>query len=282
MVRDFANASDRLRMITQHSYPFGCSYKNPQARNDVTRLVPFDAAESREKMLSPDAIYAYERVYQGIAEAVTNTILSYRLTEANSFWFSGLKGASDSYASALWAVDYLYWWTGHGAEGINFHTGDRTGGDLSMPCRYAAFVTAGKGYEVRPLGYGLKLFDLGGHGKRLPVTASGDVNLLAFATRENKTIAVTLVNKLHATEAKAQAVQIKLDAPLADSQPQTIFLRAMNDDIASGSAGVTLGGTQINQNGKWNGNWTELRTANLGVTVTIPPASAAVVKVTLR
>ena len=145
MVRDFANASGGLRMITQHSYPFGCAYKNPQVGKDITKLVPFGAAESREKMLSPAAYDTYQTIYKGIAGAIGRSSVCFRLTEANSFWSSGLKGASDSYAAALWAVDYLYWWADHGAEGINFHTGDRTGGGSSMVCRYAAFVTSGRG-----------------------------------------------------------------------------------------------------------------------------------------
>ncbi len=232
MVRDFANASGRLKMITQHSYPFGCSYKNPQARGDITRLIPFDAAQSREKMLSPNAYHTYETIYQGIASAIAGTSVPYRLTETNSFWFSGLKGASDSYASALWAVDYLYWWAEHGARGMNFHTGDRTGGDLSMDCRYAAFVTSGHGYEARPLAYGMKLFDLGGHGKLLPVAVSSEANLVSYASLENDTVAVTIINKNHGPGSEEQTVQIKLDAPLAISKAQVIFLRARNNDIA--------------------------------------------------
>src|ERR1700722_9162158 len=88
----------------------------------------------------------------------------------------GVEGASDSYASALWSIDYLYWWAEHGSNGLNFHTGDRAGGgDRSLPSRYAAFVTAGTGYDVRPLSYGMKVFDLGGHGRLVPVTvAAGD------------------------------------------------------------------------------------------------------------
>ena len=30
-------------------------------------------------------------------------------------------GASNAFASALWALDYLHWWAAHGAAGVNFH-----------------------------------------------------------------------------------------------------------------------------------------------------------------
>jgi hypothetical protein len=282
MVRDFTG----LTKITQHSYPFGCSYKNPgAAKKDVGELVPFDAAESREKMLSPEAYKIYEGIYEGIAGAISGTSVSYRLTETNSYWFSGLKGASDSYASALWGLDYLHWWAGHGAEGVNFHTGDRTGGEISMPCRYAVFVTAGRGHEVRPLGYGMKLFDLGGHGRELPVTAPPATNLIACATLEANTVSVTLINKAHGSESREQAVHVRLDTPLADSQAQVIFLRARNDDIGGGSADVTLGGAPIKADGSWNGRWMPLPSdavSDHAIAVTMPPASAAVVKAVVR
>jgi hypothetical protein len=271
MVRDFTG----LIKITQHSYPFGCSYTNPgAAKKDAAQLVPFDAAESREKMLSPEAY----KVYEG-------TSVSYRLTETNSYWFSGLKGASDSYASALWGLDYLHWWAGHSADGLNFHTGDRTGGEVSMPCRYAAFVTSAHGYEVRPLGYGMKLFDLGGHGKALAVTAPPATSLIAYATLDADIISVTLINKAHGSGSKEQAVQIKLDTSLADSKAHVIFLRTANDAIGGGSADVTLGGAPIQEDGSWNGQWTQLPPGavnNNVIAVTMPPASAAVVKAAIR
>jgi hypothetical protein len=274
-------AGDGLIKITQHSYPFGCAYKNPQARTNIANLIPFDAAEAREKMLSPKAYDIYEKIYRGIAGAITNTALAYRLTEVNSYWFSGLQGASDSYVSGLWAVDYLHWWTSHGADGMNFHTGDRTGGDVSLPCRYAAFVTSAHGYEARPLAYGMKLFDLGGHGKQLTITNSASTNLVAYATLDSNTIFVTLLNKAQGTSDENSKIQIKLDAPVDDSSAQAIFLQAKNGVIGTGSSGVTLGGGSIKEDGTWNGNWAPVKiTNNKFIAISMPPASAAVVRVT--
>jgi hypothetical protein len=285
MVRDFGNATGRLVKITQHSYPFGCAYKNPKAKEDITKLIPFDAAESREKMLSTNAYNTYEKIYKGIAGAIAGSSVTYRLTEVNSYWFSGLKGASDSYASALWAVDYLHWWTSRGADGLNFHTGDRTGGDLSMPCRYAAFVTSAHGYEIRPLAYGMKLFDLGEHGKQLPAITSSATNFVAYAVLEGKSVAVTLINKAHGADATNLEVRVKLDAPPDGSSAQVIFLEAANGDIDAGPSGVTLGGAPITEQGMWNGHWTPLVVSGdhePAINISMPPASAAIVRATLR
>ncbi|MBP8302859.1 MAG: hypothetical protein KBE04_01875 [Phycisphaerae bacterium] len=286
MVRDVGNPSGRLVQITQHSYPFGCSYQNPGvAKSDVTQLIPLDAAAARERMLSPAAYKVYEGIHEGIAAALSGTSVSYRLTETNTYWFSGLKGASDSYASALWALDYLHWWASHGADGLNFHTGDYTGGDISMPCRYAVWVTSSRGYEVRPLGYGMKMFDLGGHGRVLQVAVPPGANLAAYATLDGDTVAVTLIHKAHGAESQEQPVQIELDTSLADRRAQVLFLRARKDDIAGGSADVTLGGSPIQEDGTWNGRWLLLPSGAVtdhAITLTLAPASAAVVKAAIR
>jgi hypothetical protein len=288
MVPDLGNSSGRLTRIVQHSYPFGCSYKNPRdGQKDVTLLVPFDAATSREKMLSPEAYKVYEKIEQGMVDAIKGTSLSYRLTETNSFWFSGLPGASDRYASALWVADYLHWWVANGADGLNFHNGDRTGGSVNLPCSYAAFVTAGKGYEIRPLSYGLKLFSLSGQGHSLPVTISSvpPQNLAAYAVLDSdKTVAVTLINKTFGQASGTAEVSIKLDQQLADTPAQAIFLTAKGDDIAAGSSDVLLGGKLITEDGHWDGQWMQLPASadkNM-INVTLRPASAVVVKLKLQ
>ena len=136
MMKDFGDETGRFVQITQHSYPCGCSYRNPTMRGpkeNPGNLIPQDAARSRAKMLAPGTYHSYEEIYKGMADTVAGTALTYRLSETNSYWFSGLQGASDSYASALWAADYLSWWANHGADGLNFHTGDQTGGTVRCP-----------------------------------------------------------------------------------------------------------------------------------------------------
>src|SRR5262249_46582391 len=88
--RDFVVQSDNLVQITAHEYPFGCAYKNPGQRSDISKLIPFDAEPSREKMLGPQEYNTYESVRMGLADAVAGTTISFRLTEVNSYWFSGL------------------------------------------------------------------------------------------------------------------------------------------------------------------------------------------------
>ena len=286
MAKNFGGTNGHLAQITQHSYSFGCSYKNP-GEKDVAKLIPVDAAAAREKMLSPDACNIYEKILRGITNSVAGTPVSFRLTEVNSFWFSGLAGASDRFAAALWGADYLHWWTARGADGLNFHTGDRTGGAITLPCRYAAFVSATNGYEIRPLGYGLKLFSLGGTGKILPIKLNGGTNenLAAYATlADKKTVSVTLINQAHGPGAASCDIQIQLDAPLASKPAKVIFLEAKSGDIAASAADVTLGGAQILADGNWHGQWSKLpvTTGSKAIVLTLPPATAAVLQLKLQ
>ncbi len=130
-----------------------------------------DAAAARDKMLSRDWVKGYEKFYAKFVPAAEANKLPYRLEEANSFFNGGAKDVSDTFASALWALDYMYWWALHGAGGINFHTGDNVAaGEKSTACKYAAFLTVPDGYAAHPIAYGMKAFDLGSHGRIAPVT----------------------------------------------------------------------------------------------------------------
>lgn len=282
-----AAASTGGRLVTEslHHYPFGAAYKHISNPSDlVNGAISQDPAESRAKMLSPAAYATYDHLYKLITGAIAGTALSYHITECNSLWASGLKGASDSYASALWAADYMYWWASHGVDGLNFHTGDRTGGDLNQIAHYAAFRSNGHGYDVQPLSYGMKLFELGGHGRIAPTTvkAAADQNLVVWATlAEKQAVAVTLINKTFGPEAKEQVVKLKLDQPLEGSKVQMISLRGRNNDVSGGVGDVTLGDALIKEDGTWSGQWTELPSEAISqdvITVTMLSASAAVIK----
>lgn len=279
MVREFGNIPGPLVKLGRHTYPFGCSYENPY-RPKGEELIPRDGVESRERMLSPDAYKGYEAIYKPMAKTLEGTDITYRLTETNTYYMSGLKGVSDSYASALWGVDYLYWWAMRKAEGIDFHTGDDTSG--APGCQYAVFITGENGYKAKPLAYGIKLFDLGAHGKVIPID-NPSTDLAVYATLQDKRVAVTLINKEYGPDVEGRVVRIKLDTELHASTAKVIFLRGRNNDIAGGWEDVTLGGAPIQEDGSWDGQWTPL--SNFGVIkgdvieLKLPPASAALVEV---
>ena len=268
---DFAK-SGLIKYITQHDYPGGDS-------RHATNVVA-----ARDQMLSPDWLDHYEKFYNAFATTALSNGLPYRYDEANSFYDGGARDVSDTFASALWGLDFLHWWAAHDCAGINFHTGDKVAArDMNKPCRYAVFWTSNKGYSVHPIGYAIKAFELGGHGRTLPLNFS-DTNFLdltAYAVYgDSKTLLVTIINKEHGVDGRSVNVMIK--AAGIKGRGRVIFLSSPDGDVAA-KTGVTLGSASIRDDGSWNGKWNRLSSDTKNeCEVTVPAASAAVVKLPLK
>src|SRR5437762_9529395 len=129
-------------------------------------------------MLSGEFFQVYEKLYDGFVPAARTVGLPYRLEEVNSYFNGGAPEASNTFAAALWGLEFMYWWAAHDAAGLNFHTGDRVSmnGEVSAP-RYATFTSAPAGFAIRPLAYAFKAFDLGGHGRLVPLTLGNSTAL---------------------------------------------------------------------------------------------------------
>jgi hypothetical protein len=268
--KDFG-ASGKVKEISEHSY-VGLSARK------VT-----DVVAARDKMLSSDWTKLYQGVYDGFVPQVTAAKLPYRLEETNSFFNGGKEGASDTFTAALWGLDYMHWWSRHGAAGINFHTGDKVAaGADSAVCRYAAYVSTDNGYDVHPVGYAIKAFDLGGHGQMIPLNAEqpADLNVTAYGVlASDHDLVITLINKEHGTGDKDATVTINPGKQYV--QAQALFLTIASHDIAD-KTGITLGGAAVSEDGSWSGAWTPLQPpSSVGqFTLTLPAASAAIVKLT--
>lgn len=268
---DFAK-SGLITYITQHDYPGGDSRR---ATNVVV---------ARDKMLSPAWLEHYAKFYDAFAATAVSNSLPYRYDEANSFYDGGAQDVSDTFASALWGLDFLHWWAVHGANGVNFHTGDKVAArDMSKPCRYAVFWTSSRGYNVHPIGYGLKAFEMGGHGRVLPVIISNtnSLDLTAYAVWGARgELLVTIINKEHGAEGRS--ADLTINATGISGSGKVIFLCAPAGNVAT-KTGVTLGGAPVEDNGSWKGKWTSLKAVRTGqCVVTVPTASAAIVKLPLE
>jgi hypothetical protein len=241
-----------------------------------------DPVAGREKLLKADLPNAYARLYNAFVPAVLANGLPYRLEETNNFYNGGAKDVSDTFASALWGLDYMWWWAAHAAVGLNFHTGDNVAaGDNAAVCRYAVFVTSPAGYAVHPLGYAMKAFDLGSRGRLVPVrtTANEDhLNFTAYSVlAPNGMLYVTLINKEHGVNARSAAVTLAPGGAYA--RGEVLFLTAPDGDVAAKS-GVLLGGSSIDDAANWRGTWTPLAAPAADGTfmIKVPAAAAVVIK----
>jgi hypothetical protein len=266
---DFSQ-SNHIVLITTHLYPGRSGDKVPTPEI------------GRDEMLSNGFYPVYQKLYDGFVVTAQEKGLPYRLEEANNFYNGGATNVSNTFASALWGLDFLYWWAEHGAAGLNLHTGDKVAaGDEMRPSKYTPFVTTADGFFVRPLGYGIKAFDIGAHGTILPAAVSNPdkLNIGVYAVYgDDKSVYLTVINKEHGAQGKEADVALFADARFTGVQ--TMLLTASHNDIAD-TAGITLGGSEIDNNGRWNGTWNELDPPGTGLlTVKIPATSAGIIKLT--
>lgn len=258
--------SGRIKEINEHAY-VGLSARK------VT-----DVVAARDKMLSSAWVKLYQGVYDGFVPQALAAKLPYRLEETNTFFNGGKEGASDTFTAALWGVDYMYWWASHRATGINFHTGDKVAaGEESAPCRYAAYLSVPGGYDVHPVGYAIKTFDLGGHGTLILLKSEPeDAVVSAYAVLSaDKELHVTIINKSHGSD--AHDAKITLNTGKSYEKGQALFLANASHDIAD-KTGITLGGAPIGDDASWKGQWSPLPSSSRGFTITVPAASAAVIE----
>lgn len=266
-MEDFGR-KNHVALITEHLYPGGAGGKVPTPEI------------GQDRMLSDDFVKVYQKLYKSFVPAAVSNGLPYRLEEVNNFYNGGAAHVSNTFASSLWGLDFMYWWAEHQASGVNFHTGDRVAaGNALQASKYTAFFTTTNGYLIRPLGYGIKTFDLGSHGRFVPATVanSANLNLSAYAVlAADKNLYVTLINKEHGDSARA--ANITLAAGTGFTRAESISLVQASGNVAA-TDGVTIGGAEIKPDGTWSGTWEPLDNFKSGtLTVTVAPASAIVVK----
>ncbi|MDB5800711.1 MAG: hypothetical protein JWL63_1650 [Rhodocyclales bacterium] len=255
-----------IKFVSQHWYPAG-------DRNSVT-----DVVAKRAEMLNTATMHAkYSAFYDKFVPAVTGQNLRYRLEETNSLASGGKEEVSDTYTASLWMLDYMHWWATRSALGVNVHSGQNT---VDKPNFYTAITPAVRSstYTARPVAYGMKAFDLGGHGRVVPVQlSSGSLDMNAYGVLgSDGSLYVTLINKSFGSGASNAKVTINPGAIYAAGQ--VWLMQAPANNIAA-KTGMTLGGAAILGDGTWSGAPGAVpHGTGQSFTITVPPASAAVVK----
>jgi hypothetical protein len=263
-IRKFANdfgKTGRIKFVTAHDYPGGNALRNAT-----------DGNSGRDQMLSGAWLEHYQAFYDQFVPAVSALGLKYKYDEGSSFYKGGAKEASDTFAAALWCLDFMHWWAAHGCSGINFHNNRWSMYNITI-CK----DTDGN-YQSRPQGYGIKAFDIGGHGQVVPVTTSRS-GMRAYGVIDSSYLYLTVINKEHGeygreVEVAVRGIEIK-------DPVQIMYLNAPNNDV-SATSGISLGNATVNNTGEWQGKWTLLPAVGNGpLTIPVSAASAAIVKIRL-
>jgi hypothetical protein len=201
-----------------------------------------------------------------------------RLGETNSIYSGGLAGASDSFAAALWALDYLSYFSQETElAGLNFHN--------AGAAAYNAFSPAGLAseYTLKGVGYGLLAFAQNGPGRPVPpqVLNASAVSLTVYALlHDDGTETVRLINKTHG--AAGVDVTVVLDPGKRFPRAEVMYLAVRGDDAAA-TTGITLGGKSMEGDGTWAGGFTAAIEPKKGrFSIPVPHTQAAIVRFSSR
>jgi Glycosyl hydrolase family 79, N-terminal domain len=217
---------------------------------------PTDPAMDIPRLLHPDS--KLDREFAGLDQVTKETGLPFRLAETNSCYGGGKKDVSDTFASALWGADYMFRIAQAGGIGVNFH-----GGGYGWYTPIAG--TRAKGFEARPLYYGMKLFREASAGELLDTSLSTAPDGLRVYAVQKPDGRVTLT-----------ALNLSLEHPIELTLEQRLtgkpLIRLKAPNVAA-KTGETLGDAVIGSDGGWHANSHETSSARLQ----LPAASGALV-----
>ncbi len=271
--------SGRISDVTQHYY-VGGSPLDTTAQQAINNMLSPDWVTSTVVGTQPagsdgtTTYTPYPWLYDNNIAPVVADGMRYRLTESNDY-LTGVPGASNAFASALWALDYMHWWAGHAAGGVNFHNKQWIYTDTIIQDP----SSNGTAFQIAPKGYGIKAFTLGSAGRVHPVDVRSEgVNVTAYCIGGGREYFVTVINKTQGTDAEDAAATI-LAGGLGVSGADVMMLAGDSPGDASGY-GATIGGAPIVGDAPWRGEWTHLGRGPQGeIRLTVPATSAAIVRI---
>lgn len=259
----FANDEDSsgtVKAILSHDYVGGSS-KGMTAQQMVDAMLSTSWYNTK-----------YLPYFDAVGTVALSDAFPYILTEANSFTGGNVPGGSNGFASALWVLDFMYWWASHGCSGVSVHTGLSNYNGIIHADAYG-------NWQVYPIAYGIKAFDVVGQGALDTITVSNpdSLNLSAFAVSDTGSLYVTIINKEHDTGGRNAEVTIV--CPGLPNAGEVMDMTAPQSNPTA-TSGITLGGATINDNGSFHGKWSSLDSVENGrYVLKVPATSAAIVKI---
>jgi len=219
----FVTAAPRLGLVTYHRYPLRACTTNPS--DPTFPSIPNLLADSSS---------------QGLAAGVKSFVavagrhhLPLRIGEMNSASCEGAKGVSDTFASALWALDTMFNFANVGVQGVNFHMLPGSNYELFTPSQ-----TSSGSWQafVHPEYYGLALFAQAfPPGARLLNVSAPSGPTKVWATRAaDGTIHVVVINQDTVNEH-----DVAVTVP-GQTTPGT--LESLTAPSITATSGVSLGG----------------------------------------
>src|SRR5580700_160987 len=266
-----ADEGGDLKLLARHYYRAGAN--NPY----LDKLIGSGSTdyEARRKSNKIDLLMREDPSIRGMLQELSAASAAahvpFRICEANSFYGGGQPGVSDRFISALWVLDFMWTLAYGGAAGVNMQTGVN---HLDFVSYYSAIRNDAKGAaSIGPEYYGMLAFAQAGKGERIALDYDADgMNLTAYAVLgDHGHPMVTLINKDGHTDAA-----VTMTTGQTFQKANALRLKGLALDSADS---VTLGGSEVEANGRWHPREVEyLRTVGGVGEIHVPAASAAIVK----
>jgi len=222
-----------------------------------------DPAINISSLFTP--IPQYTDYFKVINNASLSSNIPWRITECNSINGGGKSGVSDTFASALWALDFMWMVAENGGQGVNFHGG--SGG------AYSPFATSGGVPYARPIYYAFLAFKYGSEGSTIvPVTVgTTKYSYSAYACVKTGTTSLTLINK---NAAKGLIFKVQLTG-----KATALHIARMTAQSIGSTSGVKFCNSSVNGNGTFQtGSTEDILVGGMDSSyVVVPAASAAIV-----
>jgi hypothetical protein len=251
---------ERPALLTGHHYPLGC-HQTPAP--SVERLLDRHIGKLEEASLDR---------YMTVAR---DNGIPFRLDETNSVSCGGMPGISNTFASALWAVNYLSEAMVEGTVGVNFHGNVSNCGGYAPVCAANPEDVAAGALRAQPEWYALLL------GKSLigdrPVPSvvkptRPNVSVTTWLARDGSLVCVVVDR--NDTGSRSAAVNLHVGRGFGAAASLTLTAPSLTAGL-----GVTLGGRSVARDGSWQPPAALPQRPNRAgvITLTVSPASAVLV-----
>jgi hypothetical protein len=269
-------------LLTGHHYPLSCNEQPPPT---IERLLSPEIRQLEQASL---------RRYTKIAELIE---IPFRLDEANTVSCGGVAGISNTFASALWAVNYLANAMAMGVAGINLEGNPTNCSGYTPVCATTGEALATGSLVAQPEWYALLLAkELIGE-RPLRTSISSPQRALAprapggtAAPGQTPSAPNVEVTTFLASDGALHFVAVDDDPPGSRSVALRLnvgagfhgaSILALTAPSPTALSGVRLGGQAVAANGSWSAPATLPRAANRGgvITVKLEPSSAALLTV---
>ena len=252
----------RPALLTGHHYPLGC-HQVPEPT--IARLLSPPIRRAQDASL---------RRYVSVARA---SAIRFRLDETNTVSCGGKAGISDTFASALWAVDYIARAMAAGVTGINFHGNPANCNGYSPLCAPSTRQLAAGALMAQPEWYALLLGKelVGDRPVRVTVSPGpANVDVIALLSPQGR-LHVVIVDDDPAG-AKHAIVRLRVGERFGAASVLSLTAPSL-----AATEGVQLGGRAVGADGELLGPARLERHPNRAgvITLDVAPASAMLVTV---